>query len=70
MTPNEAKKIWTVLDSIWAQCHGCGHTWKMKRGDAFLCPSCSNEPAEVQFSGAGTYLHLPEELPEWSAWKL
>lgn len=69
MTPEAAKKIWTLQEAVWAQCHCCGHGWKMKRGEAFLCPACSNEPSQVHLTGAGTYVHLLEEQPEWSAWK-
>ena len=70
MTPDAAKRIWTELgEKVWARCDCCGFGWKMKRGDAFLCPGCGNEPEKVIFSGARTFVHLPEEQPSWSAWK-
>jgi len=70
MSPSILKKIWSKLaDRVWAHCHSCGHGWKLYRDDHFICPYCSNAPEEVSLTGAGTFVHLLEEQPSWSAWK-
>jgi len=46
-------------DRYHARCDACGHSWRIARGDRFLCPYCANEPERVEFHGM--YATLPDE---------
>jgi len=69
MTPDKVKQKWEKISTpkVHARCEVCGHGWKLYRGDAFVCPACSNSPDEIILRPGG-FVQLPEKLPSWSAW--
>jgi predicted RNA-binding Zn-ribbon protein involved in translation (DUF1610 family) len=70
MTEKKSREQWKELATakVHARCECCGHGWKLYRGDAFACPHCGNSP-EYVICRARSFVQLPEEPMEWSAWK-
>lgn len=43
-----------------AYCDACGGTYEFRRGDAIVCPYCSNAPETVILTGGVFYLDYRE----------
>jgi hypothetical protein len=69
MTPDAEKRVWSKINfnEVHARCDCCGFTWKLYRGDAFVCPFCYNSPDDVDVSTG--FVKLREQPEEWSAWR-